>query len=108
MLQFAAANRRHPDLNVLDVSNSTTAAFVIRGGNGSRRAEGQQSTPMNRPFEGVRQRAVFVVEMGIGLKGSLWSRCCGDQPLRATGHYHAGGSKMEFSSIRVLKHEPRD
>ena len=29
-------------------------------------------------------------------------------PMLATGHYHAGGSKMEFSFIRVRQHEPRD
>ena len=30
------------------------------------------------------------------------------QPLRVTGHNHAGGSKMEYVSIRVFQHEPRD
>ena len=38
----------------------------------------------------------------------------GLSPEQAEHHYkamrnsHAGGSKMEFSSIRVLPHEPRD
>jgi len=95
MPPFAAANRRRLDLNVPCVTHSAIAAYDIRDRNGSRRGgilqrapaaaggadlhadrgldriKGQQSTPMDRRFEGVRQGAVFVVEMGMGLQSSV-------------------------------------
>ena len=103
---FTTSSGPQPGLTVSCITHSAIAAFDTRSGNGSRgggvlqrapaaaggadlhadrgldRIKGQQSTPMDRRFEGVRQGAVFVVEMGMGLQGSVnqavAARCCHD------------------------------
>ena len=56
---------------VLQRAPAAAGGAHLHADRGLDRIKRQQTTPMNRRFEGVRQGGEFVVEMGMGLQGSV-------------------------------------